>query len=118
MPKRNLHAQKHPFCLENSKLLFGRIVGLADVRQTYFTFCIPSSCLKPLSAADGCHVWSDFSLAVEGGLDVGAFVAPAPTSDDVNAERDRRVRGGFMFGGKLFDFNDKAKAGISVAAGF
>lgn len=41
---------------------------------------------------------------------------PAPTSRDVNAERDRRIAAGFVFGGKLYDFDIKAKTNISGAA--
>lgn len=40
----------------------------------------------------------------------------SPTSAAVNAERDRRIAAGFMFGGKLYDFDDRAKANISGAA--
>lgn len=34
----------------------------------------------------------------------------------INAERDRRIAAGFMFGGKAYDFDDRAKANISGAA--
>ena len=49
----------------------------------------------------------------------GKVIAPEPpafTSDDVNSERDRRVLNGFMFAGKLFDYNMEAKTNISGAA--
>lgn len=39
-----------------------------------------------------------------------------PTSNSVNAERDRRIRAGFMFGGKLFDFDDESKQRVTGAA--
>lgn len=41
---------------------------------------------------------------------------PAPSSRDVNAERDRRISAGFTFGGKPYDFDMKAKTNISGAA--
>jgi hypothetical protein len=44
------------------------------------------------------------------------WIMPAPTSEDVNTERERRVRGGFIFNNTLFDFGDEAKARISGAA--
>ena len=69
-----------------------------------------------VGAENGGHVWSDFLLAFESGLEVGGYVIPQPTTQDVNAERDRRVQSGFAFGGKLFDFSDEAKARISGAA--
>lgn len=37
-------------------------------------------------------------------------------SADLNAERDRRIAAGFVYGGNLFDFDDRAKANISGAA--
>jgi len=50
------------------------------------------------------------------GNTVPAYVAALPTSADLNAERDRRIAAGFVYGGNLFDFNDRAKANISGAA--
>ena len=46
------------------------------------------------------------------------YVAPKVviTSEMVNSERDRRIALGFMFAGKLFDFDMKAKTNISGAA--
>jgi hypothetical protein len=47
-----------------------------------------------------------------------AYVAPKVviTSEMVSIERDRRIGLGFMFAGKLFDFDMKAKTNISGAA--
>jgi len=69
-----------------------------------------------VESKDGGLVWSDFLLAFESGLEVGDYVIPQPTAQDVNAERDRRVRSGFIFGGKLFDFDMRSKTNISGAA--
>lgn len=41
---------------------------------------------------------------------------PAPTINDVNAERDRRTSAGFMFGAKRYDFDMRAKTNIMGAA--
>jgi hypothetical protein len=44
-------------------------------------------------------------------------VNPAPPHpDDVTAERDRRTNAGFMFGGKLYQFDPSSKARITGAA--
>lgn len=41
---------------------------------------------------------------------------PPPSTEDVNAERDRRIRAGFAFGGKPYDYNDAAQKRITGAA--
>lgn len=51
-----------------------------------------------------------------GGDPIALYVAPAPTNADVNMERDRRIKEGFTFAGKVYDFDDKSKANISGAA--
>ena len=42
--------------------------------------------------------------------------APAPTKEAVNAERDRRVRGGFSFGGVLYQSRDQDMENIAGTA--
>jgi hypothetical protein len=46
---------------------------------------------------------------------LAANVRP-PNSANLNSERDRRIAAGFIYGGKAFDFDDRAKANISGAA--
>ena len=41
---------------------------------------------------------------------------PPPTSDDVNAERDRRIRAGFVFGAHPYDYDDASQKRITGAA--
>ncbi len=50
------------------------------------------------------------------GNTIPTFEPPLPTSADLNAERDRRIAAGFVYGGNVFDFDDRAKANISGAA--
>jgi hypothetical protein len=49
-----------------------------------------------------------------------SFVAPdftpPPSSADVNHERDRRTHAGFMFGGKLYQFDPDSRSRITGAA--
>jgi len=52
----------------------------------------------------------------EEGNTIPAFEAPALDSSDLNAERDRRIAAGFTFQGRLFDFDNRAKANIAGAA--
>ncbi len=48
--------------------------------------------------------------------EVKPYLAPPPSRDDVNNERERRIEAGFRFNGLLFDFDSRAKANISGAA--
>ncbi len=51
-----------------------------------------------------------------GGDPIEDWVAPSPTTADVNRERDTRIQSGFTFAGKDYDFDDQSKANISGAA--
>jgi hypothetical protein len=51
-----------------------------------------------------------------GGDPIADYTPPAPTSSDVNTERNSRIEAGFTFGGKVYDFDPKSKANISGAA--
>lgn len=77
------------------------------------------------------HGWIPFTASPNDSQEIGrlvhaealksgpaAYVAPKVviTSDMVSRERDRRIALGFMFAGKLFDFDIKAKTNISGAA--
>ncbi len=50
------------------------------------------------------------------GNTIPTYAAALPTPSDLNAERDRRIAAGFVYGGNVFDFDDRAKANISGAA--
>ena len=63
----------------------------------------------PLDAAIG-DTWTNDTLTKV------PKVLPAPTRDDVNAERDRRIADSFVFGGVAYDNNEQSKARITGAA--
>jgi len=88
----------------------------ADENQTSAAVICDQLGEVTVGAENGGQVWADFQLAVEGGLEVGDYVIPQPTTQDVNAERERRIRAGFVFNGKLYDYNMDAKTNISGAA--
>jgi hypothetical protein len=48
--------------------------------------------------------------------DVVAFRNPSPSSANVNVERDRRTHAGFMFQGKLYQFDPDSRSRITGAA--
>jgi hypothetical protein len=48
-------------------------------------------------------------------LDAWEMEKPAPTSQDVNNERDKRVSGDFLFNGKLFQFRVSDRENINGA---
>ena len=52
-----------------------------------------------------------------GGGVIEPYVAPAVTGSDVNAERDRRISGGFIFGGSEFQSDAGSRENISGAQG-
>ena len=52
-----------------------------------------------------------YDTLVQSGLQIGAY---EPTSDDVNAERDRRMSA-FVFGGKTYDLQGQSLANVSGA---
>lgn len=52
----------------------------------------------------------------EAGNVIPPYTPPSPSSEDVTAERDRRIAAGFMFNGVFFDFDARAKANIAGAA--
>jgi hypothetical protein len=77
--------------------------------------------LKTIVAADPIpagYVGTILSVVVTGGIPkyVWATSAQVVTSDEVNAERDRRISTGFLFFGKSYAMDDASKARITGAA--
>jgi hypothetical protein len=48
--------------------------------------------------------------------EIVAFLNPPPSNADVNRERDRRTHAGFMFQGKLYQFDPDSRSRITGAA--
>lgn len=60
--------------------------------------------------------WTDIEAWVANGNTIEPYEAPGIQSDAVNAERDRRIQAGFLFAGKLFDFDNESKQRVTGAA--
>jgi hypothetical protein len=66
---------------------------------------------------------SDYDLVIEGVDQAAADAAfasytppPSVTSDDINQERDRRIAGGFVFGGNTYQSDPESRQRIANAA--
>ena len=75
---------------------------------------------KPKDVANwsevGDDVFAGFIQESKGVFKAPPKEIPPATSEDVNAERDRRVSSGIPFNGKLFDFDQNGKDNITGAA--
>lgn len=58
---------------------------------------------------------NEIEKLVKAGATIPPYV-PVITSQEVNQERDRRIASGFVFKGKLFDFDEASKQRITGAA--
>lgn len=74
---------------------------------------------KTIDCGDGRFVPADptnrhYQEILSSGQEIQAYVQPPASSDNVNAERDRRLKT-FSFGGKLYDFCDGRGSDINIA---
>lgn len=96
--------------MQNVKYIAGGFIS-ADIDGT--TYIIPDDTKnrhRQMVAA-----WEALGNTIE------PYETPGISREDVNSERDRRITSGFLFRGKIFDFDDKSKqrvAGAATLAGF
>lgn len=95
--------------------------AVIDISTSEITNVILMDADEPLIAPDGfCYIEDDENKAVIGcTYEDGVFTAPpsAPTIPaDINAERDRRIDGGFVFEGIVYQSDREARENIDAAA--
>lgn len=65
---------------------------------------------------DGNRYFEPLMAWVKGGGVIAPYLPPAPDDVSVNVERDRRMNGGFVFDGKLYDSTPDARENITGAS--
>lgn len=96
-------------------------VGSDTVSPAYAGWDNGTYTLKQILPADTVPVGytpTTVSIVVTAGVPkyVWAMTIKVPTSDEVNAERDRRIASNFVFMGKSFSMDNESKARITGAA--